>query len=296
VTKQNLPAWLSDQAWVLLDGAMGTMLFAAGIKQGLASEAWNLDHPDQVAAIHLAYIEAGAQFILTNSFGGNRFRLEQHGLEGQAQELNRSAAQIARRAADASDHQVWVAGSMGPSGQLMEPLGALTPELAREGFAQQAQALAEGGVDLLWVETMSDLSEVIAALEGIRSVSNLPFAATMTFESRGRTMMGIRPEQAIETLIPYEPVALGANCGNGPAEIEGVIEAMAALNPQVPLIAKSNAGAPRLDGDEIIYDASPAIMAEHAVRARSLGAMLIGGCCGNTPEHIAAMYAALAED
>jgi 5-methyltetrahydrofolate--homocysteine methyltransferase len=179
----------------------------------------------------------------------------------------------------------------------MHPLGLLTPEEARLGFADQAQALAEGGVDLLWVETMSDLAEVTAAVEGIRSVTDLPFAATMTFESRGRTMMGVTPEAALAALLSYEPIALGANCGNGPAEIEGVIEHMAAVNPPVPLIAKSNAGMPRLDKDQkITYDASPEVMAEHALRVRSHGAHLIGGCCGSTPEHIAAMYAALCGD
>jgi len=290
---QDLRSWIEEQPWIMLDGAMGSLLIAAGIPQGTASELWNAEQPDEIAAIYQAYLDAGAQIILTNSFGGSPFRLSKHGLQERGAELNRAAAEIARKIADQSDRQVFVAGSMGPSGELMQPLGPLSPEDARVGFAEQARALAAGGVDLLWVETMSDLTEVKSALEGIRAVVELPFAVTMTFESRGRTMMGVTPEAALETLMPYEPIAIGANCGNGPTEIEGVIEHMTAANPPVPLIAKSNAGMPRLDGDQIVYDATPDVMAEHAVRVRDLGARLIGGCCGSTPEHIAAMHAAL---
>jgi methionine synthase I (cobalamin-dependent) len=290
---QDIRSWIKEQPWIMLDGAMGSLLIAAGIPQGTASELWNAEHPDEIGAIYQAYVDAGAQIILTNSFGGSPFRLEKHNLGDRVSELNRAAAEIARGIASTADHQVFVAGSMGPSGELMQPLGPLSPEEARQGFADQAAALAKGGVDLLWVETMSDLSEVKSALEGIRSATDLPFAVTMTFESRGRTMMGVSPEAALEALLPYEPIAIGANCGNGPSEIEGVIEHMATLNPPVPLIAKSNAGLPRLDGDQIVYDATPQVMAEHAVRVRGLGAQLVGGCCGSTPEHIAAMHTAL---
>jgi len=290
---QELSQWIEQQPWIMLDGAMGSLLIAAGIPQGTASELWNAERPDAIAAIYQAYVDAGAQIFLTNSFGGSRFRLEKHGLQERVSELNRAAAEIARPVAAAAGRTIFVAGSMGPSGELMEPLGTLTPEAAREGFAAQASALVEGGVDMLWVETMSDLAEVKAALEGIRSATDLPFAVTMTFESRGRTMMGVRPEEALEALLPYEPVAIGGNCGNGPGEIEGVIEHMAAANPPVPLIAKSNAGMPKLVEDQIVYDATPQVMAEHAVRVRELGARLIGGCCGSTPEHIAAMHTAL---
>lgn len=294
--KNDLTAWIKGQPWVMLDGAMGSMLIAAGIPQGTPSELWNVEEPGEIASIYQAYIDAGAQIILTNSFGGSSFRLSKHGLQERTVELNRAAAEIACKVAQASDHQVFVAGSMGPSGDLMEPLGPLTSEAARQGFSEQAQGLVQGGVDLLWVETMSDLSEITAALEGIRSVTDLPFAATMTFESRGRTMMGVSPEAALEALLPYEPIAVGANCGNGPAEIEGVIEKMAAAHPAPPLIAKSNAGMPRLEGDRVVYDASPDVMAEHARHVHELGAKLIGGCCGSTPEHIAAMHAALGQD
>ncbi|MEJ2012566.1 MAG: betaine--homocysteine S-methyltransferase [Anaerolineales bacterium] len=290
---EDIATWLEEQPWIMLDGAMGSLLIAAGIPQGTASELWNAERPDEIAAIYQAYIDAGAQIFLTNSFGGSRFRLAKHDLGDRVTELNQAAAEIARKVLGKADHPVYVAGSMGPSGELMQPLGPLTPEEAREGFAEQARALAEGGVDLLWVETMSDLAEVQSALEGIQSAVDLPFAVTMTFESRGRTMMGVTPEAALETLLPYGPIAIGANCGNGPAEIEGVIEHMAATNPPVPLIAKSNAGMPRLDGDQIVYDATPEVMAEHAVRVRDLGARLIGGCCGSTPEHIVAMHAGL---
>jgi 5-methyltetrahydrofolate--homocysteine methyltransferase len=175
----------------------------------------------------------------------------------------------------------------------MQPLGTLTPESARDAFSEQAQALATGGAEILWIETMSDLAEVTAAIEGARSVSDLPLAVSMTFEARGHTMMGVNPLQALETLLKYEPFAVGANCGNGPAEIEGVIETMAAANPGIPLIAKSNAGVPKLVDQSIMYDATPEVMAEHALRARNLGARLIGGCCGSTPAHLRAMQEAL---
>lgn len=291
--KKDLPAWIQAQPWVMLDGAMGSLLIAAGIPQGTASELWNVDKPVEIASIYQAYVDAGAQIILTNSFGGSPFRLRKHDLQERTLALNRAAAEIAREVVDSAEGQVFVAGSMGPSGELMHPLGPLTSDTARQGFAEQAQGLVQGGVDLLWVETMSDLSEMTAALEGIRSVTDLPFAATMTFESRGRTMMGVSPEAALEALLPYEPIAVGANCGNGPAEIEGVIETMASTNPGLPLIAKSNAGMPRLEGDRVVYDATPGVMAEHARRVRELGAHMIGGCCGSTPEHVAAMHAAL---
>ena len=292
----DLRTWIEEQPWIMLDGAMGSLLIDAGIPQGTASELWNAEQPDEIAAIYQAYLDAGAQIILTNSFGGSPFRLSKHDLQGRGAELNRTAAEIAREVADRSDRHVYVAGSMGPSGELMQPLGPLSSDQACEGFAEQARALAAGGVDLLWVETMSDLTEVKSALEGIRSAVDLPFAVTMTFESRGRTMMGVTPEAALDALLPYEPIAIGANCGNGPAEIEGVIEHMMAINPPIPLIAKSNAGMPRLEGDQIVYDATPALMAEHAVRVRDLGARLIGGCCGSTPEHIAAMRASLSAE
>lgn len=290
-----LESLLASSEYLLADGAMGTTLMAAGLEHGDPPEEWNVLHPDRVRAVHRSYIEAGSRIILTNSFGGSRFRLKLHGLQDRVAELNRAAAEVARAEADAAPHQVAVVGSMGPTGELIEPLGTLTPEEAREGFAEQAAALAEGGIDVFWIETMSDLKEVQAAVEGARSVSDLPVVTTMTFDTRGHTMMGVSPAEALEALREFNPIALGGNCGNGPAEIEGVIEAMRAADSGAVLVAKSNAGVPELVNGEVTYRGTPEIMAKHAVRVRELGARIIGACCGSTPEHIRAMAEALAE-
>ena len=281
---------------ILLDGAMGTMLMDAGLEQGYAPEAWNVEHPDRVREVHRAYIQAGSNVILTNSFGGTRFRLKLHNFQDRVAELNRAAAENARAEADAAGRPVLVAGSMGPTGELLEPMGAMTFEEAKAAFAEQAAALAEGGVDMLWIETMSDLNEVKAAIEGAQSVSDLPLVATMTFDTHGHTMMGVKPEQAVEFLKDYDLTAIGANCGNGPGEIEAVVTAMRTVAPNVPLIAKANAGIPHWEGLELRYDGTPEVMADYAARVRDLGANLIGGCCGNTPTHIRAMAQALELD
>lgn len=280
---------------VLLDGAMGTMLMDAGLEQGDPPEGWNVLHPDRVREVHRAYIKAGSRLLLTNSFGGTRFRLELHNLQDRVLELNQAAARIAHAEADAAPHSIVVAGSMGPSGQLMEPMGTLTYEGAKAAFAEQAAALAAGGVDVLWIETMSDLQEVKAAIDGARSVSDLPVVATMTFDTHGRTMMGVKPEQAVEFLQRFNLSAIGGNCGNGPGEIEAVVTAMHAASPEIPLIAKANAGLPYWEGGELKYDGTPEVMGNYACRVHELGAKFIGGCCGNTPEHIKSMSAALKE-
>jgi methionine synthase I (cobalamin-dependent) len=268
----------------------------AGLEQGYAPEAWNVEHPDRVRAVHRAYIQAGSNVILTNSFGGTHFRLKLHNFQDRVVEFNRAAAQNARAEADAAGHPVIVAGSMGPTGELLEPMGTMTFEEAKVAYAEQAGALAEGGVDVLWIETMSDLNEVKAAIEGAQSVSDLPLVATMTFDTHGHTMMGVKPEQAVEFLKAYDLTAIGANCGNGPGEIEAVVTAMRTVAPDVPLIAKANAGIPHWEGSELKYDGTPEVMANYAARVRDLGANLIGGCCGNTPAHIQAMAEALQID
>jgi 5-methyltetrahydrofolate--homocysteine methyltransferase len=278
---------------VLLDGGMGTSLYAAGIEPGIAPDEWNLTHPDVIRGIHRAYIEAGSQVILTNTFGGNRYRLRFSDLGDRVADVNRIGAQLAGAEADAADHNVLVAGSMGPTGELMEPYGALTSPKAKEAFAEQAAALVEGGVDLLWIETMSDLDEVQAAVQGARSVCDLEVAATMSFETRVHTMMGVSPAQAIERLRHLDLVAIGANCGTGSPNAEQAIEAMRAADPTTALIAKPNAGLPQESNGEIIYSEDPSEMARHAQLLHGLGAGLIGGCCGSTPAHLRAIATAL---
>jgi 5-methyltetrahydrofolate--homocysteine methyltransferase len=285
---------LQTQPYLLLDGAMGTMLFDEGLASGAAPELWNVEHPERIRKVHRAYIEAGSHIVLTNSFGGTSYRLKLHNLQDQVYELNKAAAENARAEADAVEHTVLVGGSMGPSGELLIPMGSMSFEDCQAAFAEQARGLAAGGADVLWIETMSDLNEVKAAVLGARSVSDLPIAATMSFDTQVRTMMGVTPVQALQELKDMNLVAIGANCGNGLAEIIGVIEAMQAVDSETVLIAKSNAGIPKWVSNELSYDGTPEIMASYANMVNRLGAKLIGGCCGSNPEHIKAMAKALA--
>lgn len=289
----KLDQLLATHETIVLDGAMGTMLFAAGLQSGASPEEWNISHPDQIRAVHRHYIESGSRIILTNSFGGTRHRLKLHNFQDRVFEFNKAAAENARAEADAAPHLVLVAGSMGPTGELLAPMGSMIFEEAKAAFAEQAQGLVSGGVDLLWVETMSDLEEVRAAVEGIRLVTDRPISATMSFDTNGRTMMGVTPAQAVRTLKAWDLAAIGGNCGNGIAEIEDVIYAMHLEAPEVRLIAKANAGMPQWRNNQMVYDATPSTMGRYAQRVRALGASFVGGCCGNGPAHIAAIADAL---
>ena len=292
----KLTEFLTAHPFILGDGAMGTMLQAAGLTTGGAPEEWNVTRPEVLRGIFKSYVDAGSQVITTNSFGGTRFRLGRENLQDRVHEFNLAAARLACQAADEADHEVLVAGDIGPTGEIMEPLGDLTPDSARLAYAEQAAALAEGGVDFLLIETMSALEEVEAAIAGIRSACDLPIAATMTFDTRFRTMMGVKPVQAVQALYEWGIRAMGANCGNGPAEIERVVGEMLAVKPaDVHLIAQSNAGLPKYSpaDKKITYDGTPEVMAAYARKMREMGVRYIGACCGSTPAHIAAMRAAL---
>lgn len=284
---------LSTQDTLLLDGAMGTLLIEAGMPQGSCPELWNVTHSHEVTNIHLAYLAAGSQIILTNSFGGNPSRLMRHALVNRLHELNAAAAHNARQAIREVESRSLVAGSIGPTGELIEPYGELSFEEAKKGFADQAQALETGGADIFWIETMSDLNEVLAAVEGIRSVSEGPIAATLTYDPHGRTMMGVSPKDALEQLVPTGISALGANCGTGPEEFKAVLRTLLESGAEIPLIAKPNAGLPKEVDGAIIYDASPKYMSQMTLELRQAGARLIGGCCGTTPQHILEMGKAL---
>ena len=287
----TLQELLNQGGPIVADGGMGTMLFSLGLTEGHTPELWNVEQPDKILYIHNEYIRAGAQIILTNTFGGSQLRLESHGLGDRTQELNATAARLARQAAD---RPVLVAGSIGPCGQFFSPLGLLTHEAGVASFAEQVRGLVDGGVDILWVETMSDLQEVRAAVEACQTVApELPVVATMTFDTHGRTMMGTTPEQAMEQFSQMNLAACGGNCGNGPAEIEGVIEKMHAVNPSAVLVAKANAGLPQLVDGRTTYDATPEDMADYARRVHEKGARIIGACCGSTPQHIEAIARAL---
>jgi 5-methyltetrahydrofolate--homocysteine methyltransferase len=273
---------------ILVDGAMGTMLQAAGLEKGHAPEELNLTHPEKVLAVHRGYIAAGSEMILTNTFGANRFRLAKYGLQDEVYELSRRAAEVARDAGE-----TLVAGSIGPTGEFFPPVGSLTLEEAKATFAEQARGLADGGADLLIIETMADLKEVQAAVTGARQSTDLPLVCTMTFEAKLHTMMGVSASLAAETLSSWGVQAMGANCGTGPREVQDVIEEMKETCPDAVFAAQPNAGIPRLVDGRTEYDATPEVMAEYAVRYAELGVRIIGACCGSTPEHIAAMARAL---
>jgi methionine synthase I (cobalamin-dependent) len=290
-------ALLADGGTVLADGAMGTMLFAAGLQFGDPPEVWNLGHPDVVRRIHRGYLDAGSRIVMTNTFGGNRLRLGLHRLEGRVDELNRTAAILLRGEVDAHGGEALVAGDIGPSGAIMAPTGTLDYAEAVEVFAEQATALVAGGVDLIWIETMSDLLEMRAAIEAVRRVSpGIPLVATMTFDTRGHTMMGVSPEGAVAALTAWGADAVGGNCGNGPEELLGVVTRMRAADPGAVLVAKSNAGMPELVELRTVYRSDPVEMAAQAVAMRAAGATVIGGCCGTTPAHLVEMAARLRGD
>lgn len=282
---------LQNKSLVLGDGAMGTMLQEAGLTDGGAPELWNVVRPDVVRAIYQGYVDAGSDYITTNSFGGASYRLKLHKLQDRVFELNHAAAALAREVVGADR---LVAGSVGPTGELMEPLGTLTIAEASAAFAEQVAGLAAGGADFILIETMSSLDEVQAAIEGARQACDLPVAVTMTFDTNYRTMMGVTPAQAVQTLNAWGITVIGANCGNGPAEIERIMWEMAQARPEgVVLMAQSNAGLPRWTGGEISYDGTPEVMADYAQRMRALGVRVIGACCGSTPDHLRAMRVAL---
>ncbi len=285
---------LDQDGPVIADGAMGTMLFQAGLQFGDPPEVWNLTQPEVVRRIQRGYVDAGSQIIMTNTFGANRLRLGLHGLSARVDELNRTAAILARAEVRAAGDAALVAGDIGPSGEIIAPLGTLDYEIAVDVFREQAASLIAGGVDLIWIETMSDLNEIRAAIEGVRRASpGIALIATMTFDTRGFTMMGVSPEQAVEALVAWGADAVGGNCGNGPDELLPVIERMHAAAPDAILVAKSNAGMPELVDMRAVYKADEATMAGFATQFRAAGASIIGACCGSTPDHLRAMSTAL---
>ncbi len=289
VSMNVLETLINERTHLLVDGGMGTQLFASGLQAGDPPELWNIDFPDRVVAVHSAYVTAGSDIVLTNSFGGNRYRLMLHKSDDRVFELNKAAAEVARRAADIADKQVLVAGSMGPSGELLEPMGTMTIEECTEAFAEQAGGLAAGGADLIWVETMSDLDEVSAAVRGAKQACELPVVATMSFDTAGRTMMGVKGEDAVAALAEIGVAGFGANCGNNLRDTEAAMVAMAAAGTGVPLVAKSNAGIPEWKADTLVYNGTPEIMGAHTRRMMDAGVSLIGACCGSTSEHIGYM-------
>jgi 5-methyltetrahydrofolate--homocysteine methyltransferase len=289
----RLTSLLAERPWLLADGATGSNLFERGLKSGDAPELWNADHPERVAQLQRAFVEAGADIILTNSFGGTRQRLKLHGAADRVAELNEKAARIARAEADRADRVVLVGGSMGPTGEILEPLGPLSVDDARAAFAEQALALARGGVDLLWIETMSSIEETESAVAGAQS-TGLPVVATLSFDTNGRTMMGITPYELAGLHRKHNLAACGSNCGTGPSELVAcIVNLAAASDPSAVLVAKANCGIPQFVNGEIRFNGTPELMAQYACLSLDSGARIIGGCCGTTPEHVRIMRQAL---
>ena len=277
---------LNSNRILIADGATGTMLQKAGLPIGVAPERWNLENPDAVLNHYLAYIEAGSDIILTNTFGGSYIRLKRDNLQDNCQNINKRAAELARQAAGSS---VIVFGDLGPTGELISPLGLLSENEVVESFAIQVNGLVQGGVDAILIETMSDIIEAKAALKAVKDVTDLPVIISFSFDTRGRTMMGVKPDQAAEEIWPLGVTAIGANCGRTLSENLKAIQEIRMAVPEAVLFAKPNAGLPHMDGSELIYDVTPNILAEFASKFIDAGVKIFGGCCGSTPEHIKAI-------
>jgi len=285
---------IAEKGVLLADGATGTNLFAAGLEAGEAPELWNESNPDKIRALHQGFIDAGADIILTNSFGGTRHRLKLHHAQDRVFALNKKAAELAREVADKAGRNVIVAGSVGPTGELLVPLGALTYEDAVAAFKEQLEGLKAGGIDVAWIETMSAPDEIRAAAEAAVSLG-LPYVYTGSFDTAGKTMMGLHPRDIHHVVdgLPQKPVAVGANCGVGAADILSSLLDMTNADPAATVVVKGNCGIPEFRGSEIHYSGTPDLMAQYAHLAANAGARIIGGCCGTSFAHLAAMRQAL---
>ncbi len=278
---------------LLADGAMGTMLHSHGVGFDQCFDELNLSNPGAVADIHRAYIEAGAQLILANTFGSNRFKLGKHGLDKQVAEINRRGVDLARRTVAASFKDVLVAGDIGPLGVRIAPFGRVQPEQARAAFAEQVAALASAGADLIVMETMSDLFEILEALQAARQTCSLPLVASVTFTRDDRTLLGDDPQKISRELDKAGADVIGVNCSGGPAQLLRILKQMRQAVPTALFWVKPNAGWPEQVGGRIMYPADPAYFGEYAALFRAAGAHIVGGCCGTTPQHISAMRKAL---
>ena len=277
---------------LIADGATATNYQQMGMAIGVAPEEWIVDQPEKVLGLHRAFIEAGSDIILTDTFGATSPRLRESRYADRTADLNHRAVALALEAASTSPG-VLVAGSMGPTGMLMEPLGELTPAAAADAYAEQAGALSEGGADLLLLETLFALDEALAAIEGVRRSSALPLVVSFSFDRGTRTMMGLSPTSVIESIAPLEVAAIGANCGRSLGDMERVVAELAGVGAGIPLWIKPNAGLPSMIGDVARYDTGPAEMAAFARRYVDAGAQVVGGCCGSSPEHIRAIATAV---
>jgi len=289
-----LSRMLASRDWIMADGATGTNLFNMGLSSGEPPELWNVDQPDNIRKLYRGAVEAGSDLFLTNTFGANASRLKLHNAQSRVRELNRIGVELGREIADKAGRPVIVAGSVGPTGEIFEPMGTLTHAAAVEMFHEQIEGMKEGGVDVVWVETISAPEEYKAAAEACR-LANVAWCGTMSFDTAGRTMMGVTSAAMSEMVekLPNPPIAFGANCGVGASDLLRTVLGFVAQGTERPIIAKGNAGIPKFHDGHIHYDGTPDLMAEYAVLARDAGVRIIGGCCGTMPEHLRAMREAL---
>lgn len=285
---------LAEKGILLADGATGTSLFAMGLEAGEAPELWNDSKPENITKLHHDFVDAGADIILTNSFGGTRHRLKLHHAEGRVHELNEKAAKLARAVADKAPRKVIVAGSVGPTGELLIPLGAMSYDDAVSSFAEQMEGLKAGGVDVAWIETMSSPDEIRAACEAAVKVG-LPYVYTGSFDTAGKTMMGLAPKDmaTVADGIGEGPLAVGANCGVGASDILATLLSMSEASPDATIVIKGNCGIPEFRGEKIYYSGTPELMSKYAHLAIDGGAKIIGGCCGTSCEHLKAIREAV---
>lgn len=289
---------LAEKPYLLADGATGTNLFQLGLQTGDAPELWNTDHPDRIQTHYRSFVEAGSDIILTNTFGANSYRLKLHQAEQRVRELNVAAVQLLREEIEKSGKDIAIAGSMGPTGEILEPSGPCSIEEAASAFEEQAHALADAGVDVLWLETLSSTEETIAGVLGA-SRAGLPIVATLSIDTNGRTMMGLTAADIVnfQSELKQLPHAFGTNCGVGANEVVAAVLnfkiAAEAAGTQPIIVAKANCGIPEYVDGAIVYNGSPEVMARYTEMALDAGARIVGGCCGTSPLHLAAMRTAM---
>ncbi|MEL6202669.1 MAG: betaine--homocysteine S-methyltransferase [Pseudomonadota bacterium] len=285
---------ITEKGVLLADGATGTTLFAIGLESGDAPELWNTEQPEKITKMHQDFVDAGADIILTNSFGGSRQRLKLHNAQDRVHELNKAAAEIARAVAEKAGRKVIVAGSVGPTGELLIPLGAMSYEDAVNAFREQIAGLKDGTADVVWIETMSAPDEMRAAAEAAIA-EDMPYVCTASFDTAGKTMMGLHPKDIATVFDPVaeKPVAMGANCGVGAPDILSSLIDMREGAPDAKIVVKGNCGIPEFQGENIVYSGTPELMGDYVRLAIDAGATIIGGCCGTTCNHLSAMRVAM---
>jgi 5-methyltetrahydrofolate--homocysteine methyltransferase len=290
----SLETLLTEKTLLLADGATGTNFMDMGLEPGFPPDLWNVSHPEKPDALHQLFVDAGSDIILTNTFGANGPRLKLHDAQDQTYEINKAGAEVAGKVAERAERRVVVAGSVGPTGELFEPMGEMTMESAKAAFNEQMRGLKDGGADVIWIETMSAAEEITAACEAAIEL-DMPFVFTASFDTAGKTMMGIAPEHIgdVATALSVKPLAYGANCGVGASDMLVSNLAMTKADPEAVIVGKANCGIPVIKGKETVYTGTPPLMADFMRMAADAGVRIIGGCCGNAPEHIAAMREAM---